>query len=652
MRDQSRMRKSRQAAVMWIRDGVLINRMPINAVAFAYAYILSCLQAEDSLTVSSLVNFAFEQSGSSCLEKMALLRSQSSSGIGSGMDIEAASRLYNQLASEAAHSASYFDGALDLLRWLRTCKASSFITSAVEQEVLDEWARSAQGRKVSGKPGLITEILGRRPNFCKGRDHFQYVSDWLTESFPEPETVKTIYYIADAVSEIRQGREFTEEFSIVPIGFANYIDNGQVQDAASLVQKSLEKLIASGRVDLASPQANLTLDASQLQLPSWGTLEANLRQAGAVHVVRNFAELRAALDPHHATFAINGKNFKARPMKPITMVVWALAMVTSGLICWFIFGIVFGFDRGTPQLIEYATHIVDSKRLRYADKNGQYRDFEYGWREVRKLYLDNELVPGFPPANAEGAKVESPFQFNSEQIRLRRHATTELNDGRIFISGGVRNEHSVAFRGYSTESFKSNQTFFYDPNTAAYSSGPSLLQPRAGHTMITLKDGRVLIAGGGWPERSANILEVEIFDPNLNLLSPAGRLSVPRENYGIAQLGNGKILFVGGRTADSYSDAAEHLTSTIELYDLRTGGSTVVGQLRRARQYPDICAIGDSGALIVGGNTGCYFDVLSDASIRVVEYYDGSRTSSAAPVPHILSFNELIFRLLHLKLKI
>ncbi len=644
------MRKSRQAAVMWIRDGVLINRMPINAVAFAYAYILSCPQAEDSLTVSSLVNFAFEQSGSSCLEKMALLRSQSGSGVGSGIDIEAASRLYNQLASEAAHSASYFDGALDLLRWLRTCKASSFITSAVEQEVLDDWARSAQGRKVSGKPGLITEILGRRPNFCKGRDHFQYVSDWLTESFPEPETVKTIYYIADAVSEIRQGREFSDEFSIVPIGFANHIDSGQIQAAADLVQKSLEKLIASGKVDVASPQPSFTLDASQLELPSAAALVANLRQAGAAQVVRNFAELRAALDPQHAIFALHGKNLKARPMKPITMVLWALALVTTGLACYFLGGLAIGFDRGTPQLIEYATDIVDTKRLRFADKNGQEREIDYGWREVRKIYLDNELVTGFPPDTVEAAKVESPFQFDSEQMGLRCHATTQLKDGRIFISGGVRNEHSPwPVPGGSPESFKSNQTFFYDPKTATYSNGPNLVLPRAGHTMITLKDGRVLIAGGGWPNGSANILEVEMFDPNLNLISPAGHLGVPRENYGTAQLGNGNVLFVGGRTADSYSDAAEHLTSTIELYDPRTGGSTLVGQLRYARENPDICATGDSGALIVGGTTDAFCDDPSDARIKVVEYYDG-KTSSASPVYHTPSLNELFFRLVRFRL--
>ncbi len=298
--------KFKQVAVMWIRDGVLINRMPINAVAFAYAYFLSAPAAEqDSLNVTSLVNFAFAQSGISCLEKMTLWRRSHDA---SDLDLEAAVRLYNALATEAACSASYFDGAIEILTWLKTCRASNFITSAVEQEVLNAWAYSPQGRQICSRSGPISEILGRRPNFCKGRDHFQYVSEWLTKAAyqPESELIKTIYYVADAVSEIKQGREFSAEYSIVPIGFAHHIDSAQVLAADSLVKASLEKLLALGVVSLDSSSSSslverLSLDERQLQLPSAAVLEASLRQAGAAHVVSNFDELRSSLDPHFAT---------------------------------------------------------------------------------------------------------------------------------------------------------------------------------------------------------------------------------------------------------------------------------------------------------------------------------------------------------------
>ncbi|MBP9093309.1 hypothetical protein KBI23_19965, partial [bacterium] len=277
-------------------------------------------------SVSSLVNFAFAQSGISCLEKMTLRRSSQAATVHSinelaapDFNFDAAVRLYNALATEAACSASYFDGAIETLVWLKTCSASNFITSAVEQEVLDAWADSSQGRLISCRPGLITEILGRRPNFCKGRDHFKYVSDWLSEtvSHPQPELVKTIYYVADAVSEIKQGREFSDEFSIVPIGFAHHIDGAQVLTAASVVKASLEKLVASGAINVTSSSSSsssserLTLDESELELPSAAALEASLREAGAAHVVRNFDELRVALDPQfYARQFYAGKTLK------------------------------------------------------------------------------------------------------------------------------------------------------------------------------------------------------------------------------------------------------------------------------------------------------------------------------------------------------
>lgn len=389
--------KFKQVAVMWIRDGVLINRMPINAVAFAYAYFLSAPAAEqDSLNVNSLVNFAFAQSGISCLEKMTLWRSSQDA---TDLDLEAAVRLYNDLATEAACSTSYFDGAIETLSWLKTCRASNFITSAVEQDVLDAWAYSPQGRQICSRSGAITEILGRRPNFCKGRDHFQYVSEWLTKTayLPEAELIKTIYYVADAVSEIKQGREFSAEFSIVPIGFAHLIDSAQVLAAASLVRASLEKLLASGVVSPVSSSLTerLCLDEHQLELPSAAELEASLFHAGATHVARNFDELRSSLDPQFASRRLyGGKTVKTRPQKPITMVVWALFMTCAVLFCGILFCMLEGVDRGTPQLIEYATDVIDRARIRLVDADGLDLgsiSSPYTARVVNEIYLDNKL---------------------------------------------------------------------------------------------------------------------------------------------------------------------------------------------------------------------------------------------------------------------
>ncbi len=285
-------RNQSKRALMWIRDGVLINRMPINAVAFAYAYFLSSSPAERrSINVTDLVNFAFAKSGISCVEKMTLmLASRQSSAF-----VEGATRLYNEIASEAGISAKYFDGVLDLLTWLQSQQIESFITSAVEQEVLDTWAAGEQGQLLCGQPKLIAEILGRRPQFCKGQDHFRYVSEWHGQSDPLKQTMANIYYVADAVSEIKQGGEFSNEFSIVPIGFANLIESKHVLTAASIVSLATRQIVAAQEIAFPFLDEELTIDYGKLQLPSQSVLETSLLEAGAKYVVRDFTELRAVL---------------------------------------------------------------------------------------------------------------------------------------------------------------------------------------------------------------------------------------------------------------------------------------------------------------------------------------------------------------------
>lgn len=651
--------KFKQVAVMWIRDGVLINRMPINAVAFAYAYFLSAPAAEqDSLNVNSLVNFAFAQSGISCLEKMTLWRSSQDA---TDLDLEAAVRLYNDLATEAACSTSYFDGAIETLSWLKTCRASNFITSAVEQDVLDAWAYSPQGRQICSCSGAITEILGRRPNFCKGRDHFQYVSERLTKAAyqPESELIKTIYYVADAVSEIKQGREFSAEFSIVPIGFAHHIDSAQVLVAASLVRASLEKLLASGVVALASSSLTerLTLDERQLELPSAAALEASLRQAGATHVVRNFDELRSSLDPQFASRRLyGGKTVKTRPLKPITMVVWALSIVTTLLVLRVVGWMLFGIDQGTPQLIEYATEVVDSDRLRLLAADGSRlnsEDDSYAFYDAQKIFFDNELLPKAHTPVLDGPPPQAAFSsfkwcpFDERQIGIDWYAVTKLTDGRLFISGGEPRQGSIwRVPGDTKETFKSNRTFFYDPATGSYSKGPNLLQPRTGHSATLLEDGRVLIAGGGSPLLTCNIREIEIFDPKCNKVSLVGVMNKPRASHGVALLHNGKILFVSGRTSNEFSDAEESLTSTVELLDLNTSTCTIVGQLHQAREYLEVFPVGSSDALVLSGSTDAFRDDPKDSHILKAELYKGTRTGKAESVFHTPSLDELFNRLI------
>jgi hypothetical protein len=131
----------------------------------------------------------------------------------------------------------------------------------------------------------LMEILGRRPNFFKGTDHFEYVSD----------TVKPdcIYYVADAVSELLTVLANKERFKIVSIGFSYCIDKPQVMEAVRLVNQTLSNFPPGA---IPYPE-DLEVDETKLKVPEEYQLADSLRGAGADHVAGGdaneiFANLR------------------------------------------------------------------------------------------------------------------------------------------------------------------------------------------------------------------------------------------------------------------------------------------------------------------------------------------------------------------------
>lgn len=127
-----------RTAVFWIRDGVLIDRMPINAVVFAIANLTHAdSRISSKIDLTSLVNFAFEKSGISCVDKRRSFISENSSLVG---DVTAAAGYYNELAGRAASHCSYFDDACEPVKYLQGLGVLNFITSAVERFNLDNWA--------------------------------------------------------------------------------------------------------------------------------------------------------------------------------------------------------------------------------------------------------------------------------------------------------------------------------------------------------------------------------------------------------------------------------------------------------------------------------------------------------------------------------
>jgi DNA-binding CsgD family transcriptional regulator len=169
------------------------------------------------------------------------------------------------------------------------------------------------------------------------------------------------------------------------------------------------------------------------------------------------------------------------------------------------------------------------------------------------------------------------------------HRATLLGDGRVLVSGGV-GEGGVPLA--STE--------VYDPATRRFSPGPEMAEHRAAHGAALLADGRVLVAGGvrAAPPGAVGTLEAvasaEVFDPASGGWEPAGDMVNARSGLALVSLLDGRALVAGGGPLELFDPQTnqfraldldtpgEHPTATL----LADGRVLLVGGSDRGRFVP------------------------------------------------------------------
>ena len=107
-----------------------------------------------------------------------------------------------------------------------------------------------------------------------------------------------------------------------------------------------------------------------------------------------------------------------------------------------------------------------------------------------------------------------------------------LPDGRVLIAGGQ------VGGAWGT---RTTSTQIYDPQTGRFAPGPQLNEDRfkLSKAVVSLKDGRVLIAGGA--ERP------EVYDPNSGIFVPVGGVTLDGFCFSTATLlSDGRVLLAGG----------------------------------------------------------------------------------------------------------
>lgn len=165
------------------------------------------------------------------------------------------------------------------------------------------------------------------------------------------------------------------------------------------------------------------------------------------------------------------------------------------------------------------------------------------------------------------------------------HTVTTLADDRVLVAGGVER----AGDGWSTLGLAE----IFDPWTRRWTRVAEMLQPRSDHAATLLKDGRVLVAGGH--VGPTPLASVEIYDPATDTWTAAAPLTKTRWSFSMATLPDGRVLAAGG-----FMDPGLQ-TDTSVIYDPATDTWTEGPRLWSERANHTTVLLPSGDVLLVGG---------------------------------------------------
>ncbi len=129
---------------------------------------------------------------------------------------------------------------------------------------------------------------------------------------------------------------------------------------------------------------------------------------------------------------------------------------------------------------------------------------------------------------------------------------TPLVDGRVLVAGGVTVASPADGRPYA---IPADGCEIYDPQRATWTRTGSLLDARFGQSQVRLRDGRVLVAGGGGfvDGETTTLDDAEVYDPVRGAWAYAGRMSTRRFGQTATPLADGRVMVVGGLLNDYFN---------------------------------------------------------------------------------------------------
>jgi hypothetical protein len=182
-----------------------------------------------------------------------------------------------------------------------------------------------------------------------------------------------------------------------------------------------------------------------------------------------------------------------------------------------------------------------------------------------------------------------------------------MPDGRVFVAGGTKGDGQN--RLFSVDDLLTTSlrtTEIYDPVSNSWSAGPNMAQPKAGAVSVVLNNGTIMIAGGvtfttifGIPIPDFSN-QVSFYNPNNGNMT-ANTMREKRALFGMAKLSDGRVLIAGGAGGDIFNIGPIKKT---EIYKPSTGVYTNLASLNTAVVFSGCVALPDGSAVIIGGAMG------------------------------------------------
>jgi Kelch motif/Galactose oxidase, central domain len=197
-----------------------------------------------------------------------------------------------------------------------------------------------------------------------------------------------------------------------------------------------------------------------------------------------------------------------------------------------------------------------------------------GMRRNQDFYRTAEL---YDPATRR-------FEFTGEMHEARvGHIAVPLLSGKVLVAGG--------WIGHGC----TKSAELYDPATGKFVLlSQKMTEPRGDARATLLKNGDVLITGGGEANGPGGIASAELFNSATGTFQAIAPMHFARVSHTSTLLNDGRVLIAGGR--------GDRVNQTAEIYDPKTTRFTVTGNLITARYKHTAGVLQDGRVLIAGGS--------------------------------------------------